>query len=69
MESATGPVATREVWTALTECWLQPAIDRVPTVPGVGGVEISVLNGVELTYARSRSAPRLDVRYLSTHGT
>ena len=66
VESASGPVTTREAWTALAECWLQPAVDLVPAVPGVGGVEITVLNGAELTYARSRNAPRLDVRYLST---
>jgi hypothetical protein len=51
---------------ALAECWIKPAADRVADVDGVGSVAITVLNGEELSYARSRSAPILDLRYLST---
>lgn len=56
----------REAWMAVAECWIKPAVDRVPDVEGVGSVTITVLNGEELSYARSRSAPPLDLRYLST---
>ena len=51
---------------ALAECWIKPSVDLAPTVPGVGTVEVSVLNGEELSYACSLNAPILDVRYLST---
>jgi hypothetical protein len=60
------PVAKREAWTALAECWNKPSVDLVSTVNGVGSVEISVMNGEELSYARSRNAPVLDLRYLTT---
>lgn len=60
------PVAKREAWTALAECWIKPSVDLAPTLDGVGSVEISVLNGEELSYARSLNAPILDLRYLST---
>lgn len=63
---AVTPVQKREAWMAVAECWLKPAADRVPDVAGVGSVTITVLNGEELSYARSRSAPPLDLRYLST---
>lgn len=66
VEAARGPIAIREAWIALAECWLQPAVDRALAVPGVGSLEITVMNGTEFSYARSRHAPRLDVRYLST---
>lgn len=66
VEAATEAVARREAWTALAECWVQPAVDVVPHERGVGSVEISVLNGAELSYARSLDAPMLDLRYLST---
>lgn len=64
--AAAGPVSAREAWTALAECWIEPSVDQAPTVPGVGSVEITVLNGEELSYARSLNAPVLDLRYLST---
>ncbi|HVB43657.1 MAG TPA: hypothetical protein VNF47_13260 [Streptosporangiaceae bacterium] len=63
---ATDPVSKREAWIALAECWIKPSVDLAPTVDGVGSVEISVLNGEELSYARSLNAPILDLRYLST---
>jgi hypothetical protein len=59
-------VAKREAWTALAECWIRPAADLAPSVDGVGSVEITVMNGEELSYARSLSAPILDLRYLTT---
>lgn len=66
VHQAGDPVAKREAWTALAECWIKPAADLVPTVDGVGGVEITVMNGEELSYARSLNAPILDLRYLTT---
>ncbi len=63
---ASDPVGKREAWTALAECWIKPSVSLAPTVHGVGSVEISVLNGEELSYARSLNAPVLDLRYLST---
>jgi hypothetical protein len=60
------PITKREAWTALAECWIKPCVDLVATVAGVGSVEISVMNGEELSYARSLSAPILDLRYLTT---
>ena len=60
------PVAKREAWMALAECWIRPAVELVPAVDGVGSVEITVLNGEEFSYARSLSAPILDLRYLTT---
>jgi hypothetical protein len=64
--AATTAVRKREAWTALAECWILPSVARVPAVDGVAGVEITVLNGEELSYARSLNAPRLDLQYLST---
>ena len=64
--NATDVIAKREAWTALAECWIQPSLELVPRVVGVGSVEITVLNGEELSYARSLNAPILDLRYLST---
>ena len=63
---AADPVSKREAWMALAECWIKPSVDFAPTVRGVGSVEISVLNGEELSYKRSLNAPILDLRYLST---
>lgn len=60
------PVAKREAWMALAECWIKSAVDLVLTVDGVGSVEITVMNGEELSYSRSLSAPILDLRYLTT---
>ncbi len=51
---------------ALAECWIKPAVELVPAIDGVGSVEITVLNGEEFSYARSLSAPILDLRYLTT---
>jgi hypothetical protein len=62
----TDVIAKREAWTALAECWIQPSLELVPRVAGIGSVEITVLNGEELSYARSLNAPILDLRYLST---
>jgi hypothetical protein len=66
VHQAGDPVAKREAWMALAECWIKPAVEFVPAIDGVGSVEITVLNGEEFSYARSLSAPILDLRYLST---
>ncbi len=66
VHQAGDPVAKREAWTALAECWIKPAAELVPAVDGVGSVEITVMNGEELSYARSLSAPIIDLRYLTT---
>jgi hypothetical protein len=60
------PVRKREAWTALTELWVQPAVDKAAQTEDVGSVEANVLNGDELSYARSRNTPVLDLQYLST---
>ena len=66
VHQAGDPVAKREAWMALAECWIKPAAELVAAIDGVGSVEITVLNGEEFSYARSLSAPILDLRYLST---
>lgn len=66
VEAATEPVAKREAWQALAECWIADSAALASSSNGVGSVEINVLNGEELTYARSRNAPILDVRFLSS---
>ena len=66
VHQAGDPVTKREAWMALAECWIKPAVELLPAVDGVGSVEITVLNGEEFSYARSLSAPILDLRYLST---
>jgi len=68
VERALDPVAKREAWEALAECWIKPSVELAPTVAGIGTVGVSVLNGEELSYARSLNAPILDLRYLSTRG-
>lgn len=63
---ALDPVQKREGWTALGELWIRPSVDRAQQAPDIGSVEMIVLNGEELSYARSLNAPPLDLRYLST---
>lgn len=64
--AADDPVSLREAWTALAEVWVAPAVDAAASGPRVGSVMAEVLNEEELTYARSRRSPLLDLRYLST---
>jgi hypothetical protein len=66
VRTAIGPIEKREAWTALAECWIKPSIELAHDITGVAGVEISVMNGEEFSYARSLNAPRLDLRYLTT---
>lgn len=66
IERAATDVARREAWIALAECWVEPASARVQQVDGVGDLRVEVLNDAELSYARSRNAPVLDYRFLST---
>ena len=66
IERAATDVASREAWIALAECWVEPASARVQQVDGVGDLRVEVLNDDELSYARSRNAPVLDYRFLST---
>lgn len=49
------PIQKREAWTALAAL-----------TGAVGSVDVAVLNGEELSYARSRNTPVLDLQYLST---
>lgn len=60
------PILKREAWTALCELWIEPAVVAAALSIDVGSVEMVVMNGEELTYARSLNAPPLDLRYLST---
>lgn len=66
VEAAVDAVAKRVAWTAVAECWIKPSADCVGLIGGVAAVEITVMNGEELSYARSRNAPILDLRFLST---
>lgn len=59
------PVRKREAWMALAELWMQPAMHKAAQTDHVGSVDSTVLNGEELSYARSRNAPVLDLQYLS----
>ena len=51
---------------ALAELWLQPAVELAETTPDVDSIDVLVLNGDELSFARARNAPELDLAYLST---
>lgn len=66
VQRATGAVAKREAWTALAELWLQPAVTLAESMPDIDGIDAQVLNGDELSFARSRNAPELDLAYLTT---
>jgi hypothetical protein len=63
---AVDPVAKREAWTALAELWAEPSVEEASRTDAVGSLGIEVMNGEELSYARSRETPILDLRYLST---
>ena len=69
VHQAADPIAKREAWTALAECWIQPSVQAASHVNGVDSVEITVMSGEELSYARSLTAPILDLRYLTTRTT
>lgn len=62
------PLRRREAWLALAEIWVAPAAKASVDGSHVVSVESFVLNGAELTFARSRNAPELDLMYLSTRG-
>lgn len=64
--TATSAVTLREAWTALAELWVQPSVAAAEHEPRVGSVSVEVLNEEELSYARSRRSPVLDLRYLSS---
>lgn len=66
VENATTDVSKREVWMALAECWVRPAVEMVDQIDGVNSIRVEVVNDDELTYARSKNAPILDYRFLST---
>lgn len=66
VHAAQDGLAKRESWTALAECWVAAIQDGVADVPGIDALEITVLSDEELSYARSRNAPLLDLRYLTT---
>lgn len=66
VQEASDVVAKREAWTALAECWVAVTQDAAGRVAGIETVDIEVLSAEELSYARSRNAPLLDLRYLTT---
>jgi hypothetical protein len=68
LDAAT-PMESREAWTALGELWIQPAVEMASAGSAVGSINVVALNGEELSYARSRNTPVLDLRYLSTRPT
>lgn len=58
--------ARREAWQALAELWIAPAAQIAAAEgSGIGDMEVEVLNGEELSFARSRIAPELDLAYLT----
>jgi hypothetical protein len=59
-------IAINEAWTALIELWAQPAIEGASSNTLVGALQAIPINGDNLSYARSRNAPLLDLRYLTT---
>ncbi len=65
-QQAADAVGKREAWIALAELWLQPAATAATKIPEVDGIDVTVLNGDELSFARARNAPELDLAYLST---
>lgn len=69
VQQATDPIAKRKAWLALAEHWLQPAVEIADATPEVDGIDVLVLNGDELSFARARNAPELDLAYLSTRAT
>lgn len=64
--NATDPVVRREGWTALVELWAKDAVARASTTPEVDGLDVEVISGHELSFARARNAPELDLVYLTT---
>jgi hypothetical protein len=66
VERATDALAARESWIALTEIWAREARIHSESSDDVSSVSAEVLNGEELSFARSRNAPELDLAYLST---
>ena len=44
-------------------------MNKAAQTEDLGSVEANVLNGEELSYARSRNTPVLDLQYLSTRPT
>jgi hypothetical protein len=66
---ATDPVIKRQAWTAVAELWLGPAVESAESLAGVGQIDLEVINGKELTFARSRNAPELDLAYLTSRTT
>lgn len=64
--TASSAVTLREGWTALAELWVQASVVAAEHEPRVGSVSVEVLNDEELSYARSRRSPVLDLRYLSS---
>jgi hypothetical protein len=62
----TDPIHIREAWSALAERWLQDSSDLADSMHDVGHIDVEVLSGDELSFARSRNAPELDLAYLTT---
>ena len=63
---ATTIVARREAWTALAHLWLEPSRAAALSRHSVGQITGTVLNGEEISLARSRNVPELDLAYLSS---
>lgn len=64
--SAQDDLHLREAWLALAELWVEASLEAAEQEPAVGSLHAAVLNDEELSYARSRRSPQLDLRYLST---
>jgi len=64
--NASDPLARREAWTAVAELWLHDAVQLADASETVDSLDCEVLNGDELSFARARNAPEVDLAYLTT---
>lgn len=64
--SAMGPVAVRRAWEVLAETWIAASNELAEQDDRIGSLAVEVMNADELSYARSRRSPLLDLRHLST---
>lgn len=66
---ASDALVMREAWTAVAELWLQDSVRLVDASEAIDSLDFEVLNGDELSFARARNAPELDLAYLTTRAT
>jgi hypothetical protein len=63
----TDALLKRSAWLALVEQWLAPCKEAVESQSlALGSLSGEVCNGEELSFARSRNAPEIDLAYLTS---